>query len=307
MDIIQDIKNEINYGLDNLDIHKINEIKNIMISNKNNNIFFSGIGKCETIAIHLCNLLKSLSYKTFFLNIQNSSHGDIGCMHENDIIMLFSKSGNTSELINFIKISNLKNIRVISITCNPDSNMGKISYLHYALPLRKELQQGIINVPTNSAFIMLAFSNVLVKLCDNIKLDEYKLNHLGGSIGNDLKKIKDIMIKDYPSLLMSDNLKLIDIVLEMTNKKMGIVVIKNNEDNVIGIITDGDIRRLLLKNTNLTYIKDEHVNKFYFKFDDENIIFKDIKSLLLKYKFVPVIVEKKCLGILSENIIKNTY
>ena len=178
MDIIQDIKNEINYGLDNLDIHKINEIKNIMISNKNNNIFFSGIGKCETIAIHLCNLLKSLSYKTFFLNIQNSSHGDIGCMHENDIIMLFSKSGNTSELINFIKISNLKNIRVISITCNPDSNMGKISYLHYALPLRKELQQGIINVPTNSAFIMLAFSNVLVKLCDNIKLDEYKLNHL---------------------------------------------------------------------------------------------------------------------------------
>lgn len=307
MDIIQDIKNEINYGLDNLDIQKINEIKDIIINNKNNNIFFSGIGKCETIAIHLCNLLKSLSYKTFFLNIQNSSHGDIGCMHENDIIMLFSKSGNTSELINFIKISNLKNIRVISITCNPDSNMGKISYLHYALPLRKELQQGIINVPTNSAFIMLAFSNVLVKLCDNIKLDEYKLNHLGGSIGNDLKKIKDIMIKDYPSLSLNNNLKLIDIVLEMTNKKMGIVVIKNNENNVIGILTDGDIRRLLLKNTNLTYIKDEHVNKFYYKFDDENIIFKDIKSLLLKYKFVPVIVEKKCLGILSENIIKNTY
>ena len=307
MDIIQDIKNEINYGLDNLDLNKINEIKDIIINNKNNNIFFSGIGKCETIAIHLCNLLKSLSYKTFFLNIQNSSHGDIGCMKENDIIMLFSKSGNTSELINFIKIANMKKIRVISITCNSDSNMGKISYFHYALPLRKELQQGIVNVPTNSAFIMLAFSNLLVKLCDNIELDEYKLNHLGGSIGNDLKKIKDIMIKDYPSLLMSDNLKLIDIVLEMTNKKMGIVVIKNNEDSIIGIITDGDIRRLLLKNTNLTYIKDEHVNKFYYKFDDENIIFKDIKSLLLKYKFVPVMKDNKCLGILSENIIKNTY
>lgn len=307
MDIIQDIKSEINYGLDNLDLNKINEIKTIIISNKNNNIFFSGIGKCETIAIHLCNLLKSLSYKTFFLNIQNSSHGDIGCMKENDIIMLFSKSGNTSELINFIKIANIKKIRVISITCNPESNMGKISYLHYALPLRKELQQGIVNVPTNSAFIMLAFSNLLVKLCDNIELDEYKLNHLGGSIGNDLKKIKDIMIKDYPSLLMSDNLKLIDIVLEMTNKKMGIVIIKDKENNVIGIITDGDIRRLLLKNTNITFIKEEYVNKYYFKFEDENIIFKDIKSLLLKYKFVPVIEKNKCLGILSENIIKNTY
>ena len=307
MDIIQDIKNEINYGLDNLDINKIEEIKNLIITNKNNNIFFSGIGKCETIATHLCNLLKSLSYKTFYLNIQNSSHGDIGCMEKNDLIMLFSKSGNTSELINFIKIASLKNIRVISITCNADSNMGKMSYYHYALPLNKELEQGIQNVPTSSAFIMLAFCNILVKLCTEIKLEEYKINHLGGSIGNDLKKIKDIMIKDYPQLVLENTLRIIDIVLEMTNKKMGIMVIKDIKNNVIGLITDGDIRRLLLTNTNLNNIKEENINKYYFKFENENIIFKDVKSLLLKYKFVPVVVENKCLGILSENIIKNTY
>ena len=88
---------------------------------------------------------------------------------------------------------------------------------------------------------------------------------------------------------------------------MGIMVIKDIKNNVIGLITDGDIRRLLLTNTNLNNIKEENINKYYFKFENENIIFKDVKSLLLKYKFVPVVVENKCLGILSENIIKNTY
>ena len=82
MDIINSIKDEIDYNINNLDINEIIKIKDILLEYKNNNIFFSGIGKCETIAIHISNILKSLSYKSFYINIQNSSHGDIGCLDD---------------------------------------------------------------------------------------------------------------------------------------------------------------------------------------------------------------------------------
>ena len=79
--------------------------------------------------------------------------------------------------------------------------MKKISDYHYTLPLKNELNYGISNVPTNSCTLMLIFCNILVKLLDNINIEEYKLNHLGGNIGNDLKTIDKIMIQEYPNLI----------------------------------------------------------------------------------------------------------
>ena len=306
MEIIDSIKEEINYNLNNIKIDKIKEIRDLILKKKNNNIYFSGIGKCETIAIHLTNLLKSISYKSFYLNIQNSSHGDIGTLDENSLIMLFSKSGNTKELIDFIKIAKIKKIEIISITCTENCTMKNISNYHYALPLKSELNYGIINVPTNSCVLMLIFSNILVKLLDNITLEEYKTNHLGGSIGNDLKIIGDLVTSNYAEFIYHEDLKIMDIVLEMTNKKMGIAVINDNENKIIGIITDGDIRRLLINNENIKNLKKEYINNDFFKFDNKNIIFKDIKNLLLKHKFIPLVNEKfECIGILYENLIKN--
>ena len=307
MDIINSIKEEINYNLDNIDINELEIIKNLIIERKNNNIFFSGIGKCETIAMHIANLLKSLSYKSFYLNIQNSSHGDIGCLDDKSIILLFSKSGNTQELINFIEIAKLKKIKIISITCNNESKMKKISDYHYALPLKSELEYGIKNVPTNSCTLMLIFCNILVKLLDNIDIEEYKLNHLGGNIGNDLKTVDKIMIQEYPKLVFHDKLKIIDIVLEMTKKKIGFIIINNIENEIIGILSDGDIRRLLIKNENLTEINMEEINKNYYKIENTHLFFKDLKGILLKYKFIPIVQNKKCIGILHENSIKKQF
>ena len=304
MDIINSIKDEIDYNINNLDINEIIKIKDILLEYKNNNIFFSGIGKCETIAIHISNILKSLSYKSFYINIQNSSHGDIGCLDDKSIVMLFSKSGNTEELIHFIKIAKKKSIKVISITCNNICKMKELSDYHYNLPLKSELDYGIINTPTNSCVLMLIFCNILIKLMDNVDINEYKLNHLGGSIGNDLKKIKDLMTTQYPNFIYHDKLKIVDIVLEMTNKKMGFTLIKDINENVMGIITDGDIRRFLLKNENLNYLNKDDINTTFFKLENENLIIKDIKSILLKYKYIPVIIKNKCIGLLFENLIK---
>ena len=305
MDIINEIKNEINYGIDNLDLNLIIKLKEYIQKIKGN-IFISGIGKCETIAIHMINILKSISYKAFHISIQNSSHGDIGCMDENDICILFSKSGNTEELINFMNIIKNKKSKIITITCNDNCTMKKISDFHITLPLRNEITIGINNIPNNSCLIMMTFVNLLTKLLENIEINSYKINHQGGNIGNDLKNIDDIMIKEYPFIIIEKDINIFDIVLEMTNKKMGFLIINDKNNNIIGVISDGDIRRLI-KNKKIDNLNINDINTNYFKITDKKIIFKDIKGVLLKYKFIPVVENNKCIGLLYENLIKKIY
>ena len=306
MEILNEIKKEINYGLDNLDLNKIQELKNIILNNKGN-IFISGIGKCETLAIHFVNILKSISYKAFHISIQNSSHGDIGCLDQNDICLLFSKSGNTKEIIDFISVLKLKNTKIISITCNEQCKMHNLSDFTITLPLKSEINIGITNIPNNSCSIMLIFINLLTKMLEKIDISIYKTNHLGGSIGNDLKKIHEIMLKDYPYIKIKNKVNIIDIVLEMTNKKMGVIVFQDENKNILGLLTDGDIRRLLLKNRELNTLSIDMINKQFYKIENKNLIFKDIKGILLKYKFIPIVENNKCIGILYENLIKNNY
>lgn len=307
MDIIKNIKYELNQSIDKFDMNQMECIKNI-IKEQKKNIFITGIGKCETIAQHFANLLKSISYKAFHISIQNSSHGDIGCIHEDDLIILFSKSGNTKEIIDFLRIIELKeNIKILSISCNNDAKMYKFSNYYYTIPLENEINIGIDNIPNNSCVMMMIFINIITKMVENIELSKYKINHLGGSIGNNLKSVEEVMIKDYPKLILINHLKLIDIVLEMTKKKIGLAIINDKNENIIGIISDGDIRRLLLKDKDLNNIEMEDINTDYFKINDINICFQEIKGLLLKYKFIPIVNNDKCIGLLHENIVKNIF
>jgi arabinose-5-phosphate isomerase len=306
MEILNEIKREINYGIDNLNLDKIQELKNILLHTKGN-ILMSGIGKCETLSQHFVNLLKSISYKAFFISIQNSSHGDIGCLDDKDICLLFSKSGNTKEILDFMHILKIKKTYIVSITCNEKCKMHEISDFTITLPLKNEVNIGIINIPTNSCSIMLIFVNLLTKMLEEIDISIYKTNHLGGSIGNDLKKIYEVMSIDYPCLIIKNNVNMIDIVLEMTNKKMGVMVFQDENNNIIGLLTDGDIRRLILKNNNLDNLSIDVINKQFYKIENKDLIFKDVKGILLKYKFIPIIENNKCIGILYENLIKNNY
>lgn len=189
MDIINNIEKEFNNSIKKFNIEKLNFISDL-IKKHNNNIYITGIGKCETIAIHFSNLLKSISYKAFYISVQNSSHGDIGSICENDLIIVFSKSGNTKELINFLNIIKIKNVNSISITCNDNGKINKLTNYQFVIPLSGEINLGITKIPNNSCMMMMIFINIISKLVEKIEIGEYKNNHLGGSIGNDLKTIK---------------------------------------------------------------------------------------------------------------------
>lgn len=285
------MKNEINYMLNNYDLNEINCLSKSLVQN-NGNVYFCGVGKSGTMANHCCDLLKSLSIKCFTLNPLNALHGDIGTINNNDMILMFSKSGNTIELLNLIPNLKSRQCKIIGICCDNNSKFEHQCDKTIILPLNNEMQNDIDKIPTNSCVSMLLFTNILVSyMSDNISINKYKLNHPAGSIGYEIMTIKDKMIFDYPKILLNISVDLYDILLEMTNKSIGCCFFVDTSDNLLGIMTDGDVRRLLL-NTNSKQITLDNINKnYYYETDVNKFISK------LKHNIVPIIYNKKLIGV----------
>ena len=133
-DIIKNIKNEVNFQLDNINEENIIDISK-KIENCTGNIYLTGIGKSENIAKHCCSLLKCINIKAFYLDPTNCLHGDIGTVNQNDIVLLFSKSGNTSELLLLLEYLEVKKSYNIGICCNEKSNFNTSCNTVLVLPL----------------------------------------------------------------------------------------------------------------------------------------------------------------------------
>ena len=285
------MKKEAIYQLNNFNLN-LDEIDNIAqfisIANSNGNIYMTGIGKSENIANHFCNLLKSISINCFNLNAINALHGDIGTLKENDLIFLFSKSGNTSELIQLIPFLIEKKCYTIGICCDDNSRFLSLCHRTFKLPFNNEIGGGELNkIPTNSYMSQLFFSNIIVSILKNkINMNEYKNNHPAGNIGNELKKIKDcIRIENYPKIILDNELYLHDILLEMTKFKIGCCFFVNQINQLIGILTDGDIRRLLLEDENKKIININDINKNYYSETNlEKFIYECKKS-----NYIPIL------------------
>lgn len=294
--IIQEIKQEVNYQLDNLNINKIIPIID-KIKNCEGIIYTTGIGKSENIAYHLADLLKSIGIKSFFLNTINSTHGDIGCISFKDIIIMFSKSGKTKELLEIIPFLKKRNCYIIGI-CNDNDNKFDIECnYNLILPFKNEIDGEINKIPSNSYMSHLLFVNIIVgELKKNITINQYKQNHPAGLIGIQLKKISDCIITDFPKIILKDQLKLHNILLEMTKYKIGCCFFVNESDKLIGLLTDGDIRRLLLDNENLKVISANIINKNFYWEENVDKYICDSEN----YNFIPILLNKKIIGIINK-------
>ena len=236
---------------------QINELKKIkkifnksfikavdLILNCKGKIIFAGIGKSGLIARKISATFSSVGIPSFFCDPAQALHGDMGQIEEKDILIIFSYSGNTSELTNMIKYANRYNIKIIGIASKPDSILLKASDIKLILPKVKESDVTGM-VPTSSTSITLLLGDCLATTIMRQKKfskEKFKVYHPGGNIGNALLLAKDIMLVGKKIPIINYKKKFKEALREMNKKKLGTVVITKKQ-YIKGLLTDGDLRR----------------------------------------------------------------
>lgn len=240
-------KKYLDYFFEHLDVEKANQILDAFFACKGS-LIFSGVGKSGIIAQKLATTIASTGTRAFYLSPTNAMHGDIGLAHKEDLFVLLSKSGGTKELLHLVPFIREKGAKVLSFHSSENSELAKISDLSICLPLMRELCPFNL-APTTSAALQLIFGDVLaVALMEkkNFGIKEYVLNHPAGIIGKKLTlKVDDIMRKgdEIPTCKPTD--LLLDVLHEISNKCCGCLLVTDENKKLLGIFTDGDLRRSL--------------------------------------------------------------
>ena len=255
----------------NIQINELKKVKKLFNSsfinavdlflNCKGKVIFAGIGKSGLIARKISATFSSVGIPSFFCDPAQALHGDMGQIERKDILIIFSYSGNTSELTNMLKYANRFRIKIIGVASKPDSILLKASDVKLILPKVKEADVTGM-VPTTSTTITLLLGDCLattVMYQRNFSKEKFKIFHPGGNIGGSLLLAKDIMVvgNKMPTINFKNNFK--NALKEMNQKKLGIVIILKNRF-IKGLVTDGDLRREF-KN----YKNEKNLNKFMTK------------------------------------------
>jgi arabinose-5-phosphate isomerase len=240
----------------NIQIGELKKIKKVfnnsfvqaidLIMNCRGKVIFSGVGKNSFICKKAAATFSSVGIPSFFVDPTGVSHGDAGQIERKDILVVISNSGNTSELTNLLKFANRFRIKVIGIASNSKSMLLKASDIKILYPKLKEADPNNI-VPTSStSFVMLLCDCLANTIMEKRKFtkERFFLYHKGGNLGASLRLAKDIMVTGNKMPIIDHKKKFKQALKIMSQKKLGIVVITKN-NFIKGLITDGDLRRVL--------------------------------------------------------------
>ena len=220
------------------------KVVNLLLKNKGK-IVVSGIGKSGHIASKIASTLSSVGSPSFYIHPSEANHGDLGMLEKKDVVILISNSGETSELINLILYCKKLGIPIISITSELNSTLSRESNLNLLIP--KNIEACPLELaPTSSTTCTLALGDALaVTLLKKKKFTEsdFRELHPGGKLGQMLSEVKDVMKINLDIPLIVESKKMSYAILEMTSKGEGCVGVVSKKNELIGIITDGDIRR----------------------------------------------------------------
>lgn len=216
-----------------------------LLQNTKGRVIVTGMGKSGHIARKMAATFASTGTVSFFVHPAEASHGDLGMISDDDVIIAISYSGESKELSDILIYAKRHNIPLIAITRNPQSALGKNSSLVLKLPDNGEAcPLGL--APTSSTTATIVLGDVLaVDLMERrgFSATDFRQRHPGGKLGTILCKVSDIMHKGDDVPLLKEDAIMQDALLVMSEKMLGCVGIVDNDGHLSGIITDGDLRR----------------------------------------------------------------
>ncbi len=243
-----------------------------LILNCRGKLIVTGVGKSGHIGSKIAATLASTGTPSFYLNPLDAYHGDLGMIAEGDVMMAISYSGNTDELLRFMPLILERNVPIIGISGNPDSLLARYSQCHLNIAVSHEADP--LNLaPTSSTTATLAMGDALA--CALVKIRNFKAMdfakfHPGGSLGKRLlSKVRDYMATDMLSTwIVSPRDMLSDVIIRISEGKKGLVVAIDDDQRVVGIITDGDVRRVIQRH-----------REAFFKLRVEDVMSKNPKRI----------------------------
>ena len=291
-------KDVINLEIDALQSLKKNLNKSFneavfQIANCQSKVILCGVGKSGLIASKIAATLASVGTPSFSLMASEASHGDLGMISRKDILILISNSGETAELKNIIRYAKRNKNLLIGIVSKKDSILYKASDIRLLTPKANEAE-GI--VPTASTTSQLALGDSLaiasMKYKKFGKMDFKKL-HPAGSLGAQLKTVEDIMISGDKIPFVNENLEMNKALKILSKKKLGFLVVLNKKKETIGIVTDGQIRRISQNNSNFQLLPVKNImTKKPFSINKDELAAKAL-TLMNSKKITSLLVTKK--------------
>ena len=272
----------------------------LMLENKGN-IVFSGIGKSAIIAQKIAATMNSTGTSSVFMHAADAIHGDLGIIRENDLVVLLSKSGETPEVKVLVPLIKLRGNTIIAIVGNRDSYLAQEADYVLDVTVGNEGFPGN-PAPTSSTTAQLVMGDALavcLMKCRGFSTSDFAKYHPGGALGKQLYlRVKDLNINnEKPEVGMNDSLT--QVIIEMTKKRLGAAIV-TDRGQLMGIITDGDLRRMLLKHPDIEHVKAQEIMTPNPKTIDENDLVADALHKMRQNSItqLPVLKDGRYVGVI---------
>lgn len=217
------------------------------MQNSKGRIIITGMGKSGHIGKKIAASLASTGTPSFFVHPAEASHGDLGMITEDDVVIAISNSGESRELIDILNYCKRFGIKLVAITKNAESSLGKAGDVVLLLPNNGEAcPLGL--APTSSTTATLVLGDILtIGMIERkgFSKEDFNDRHPGGKLGSILKRVSDLMHVGQDMPILDENSNMQAVLLEMTSKRLGCVGFINQTGDLTGILTDGDLRRCL--------------------------------------------------------------
>ena len=248
-ELFQKERSYLNHFMDNLDLEAVDRVLQELLDCKGI-IFLTGVGKSGLVAKKIAVSMTSTGTRALYLSPTNALHGDIGILKKGDVFVALSKSGESDELLNLIPFVRNQGVKVVSIIHTQKSRLAKASDIVLYIAPERELCPFDM-APTTSTTIQGIVGDVLaiaLMRMKNISVDDFVKSHPAGRLGKRATVlVKDLMIKGNGVPIRKSIDKLVDSLVELSNKQCGCVIVVDDDHRMLGIFTDGDLRRALQK------------------------------------------------------------
>jgi len=274
-------------------------------------VVLTGMGKSGLIARKIVATMNSTGTAAIYLHPTDALHGDLGMVRNEDVVIILSKSGNTEEMMNLLPLLKRLGVIIIGMIGNKDSKIGRQSDIFLNIDVKEEACPFDL-APTASSTAMLVMGDALaVSLLQRkgFTAQDFAMLHPGGSLGKRLSlKISEIMISGEQIPIVHENASLKDSILEITSKRLGTTCVVNDSGVLLGIITDGDLRRLLEKTLEIKSFKAKDVMSKHPKVITADLLASFALQQMENYKITSLVVvdkEEKPIGIVHMHDLVN--